>query len=144
MTPSILLCLLVLLTLTGALAQRLAKRCRQAIFRQLARDWGMHYSEADQLRLGERIAEHFPIPGAASIRVIDLIYGTREHQRHFIFTVDYTLGLTSQHHRRRRAGACIESRSGPENKLSSIPLLGSTRTPLVEQYQLLREMLKNH
>jgi hypothetical protein len=61
--------------------------------RALARKWNMHYSPGDRLRLARRAARHFPIPGAASIRVRNLIFRTEESRHQYLFTIDYTVGV---------------------------------------------------
>ena len=141
MSPLILLLILIALTIGARIAQRLAIRRRQDVFRQLAREWEMHFSAADHLRLAERLAAAFPVPGAAAIHVTDLIYGSRQHQHRFIFTVDYTLGLTGPRRRVRRAAACVEQKSPGPLRPGLCPIVVSTHTPLIDQYRPLHEVL---
>jgi hypothetical protein len=61
--------------------------------RELARKWNMHFAPGDRLRIAQRAARHFPIPGAASIRVRNLIFRTEADRHQYLFTVDYTIGV---------------------------------------------------
>jgi hypothetical protein len=61
--------------------------------RALAHQWQMHFAPGDRLRLAVRAAGILPIPGAASIRVRDLIFGTEDGRHRYLFTVDYTVGV---------------------------------------------------
>jgi len=53
----------------------------------------MHFAPGDRLRLARRIVGRFPVPGAASISVRDLLYCTADSRHQYLFTVDYTMGV---------------------------------------------------
>ncbi len=53
----------------------------------------MHFAAGDRLRLARRIVSQFPVPGAANIGVRDLLFRTGDNQHHYVFTVDYTVGV---------------------------------------------------
>ena len=53
----------------------------------------MHFAPGDRLRLAQRIAEQFPVVGAASISVRDLLFRTDDSRHQYLFTVDYTVGV---------------------------------------------------
>ncbi len=53
----------------------------------------MHFAPGDRLRLARRIAEQFPVIGAANISVRDLLFRTEESRHQYLFTVDYTVGV---------------------------------------------------
>ena len=92
MTPQLYLILLVGILLVGVMAGGgWQLRCRRKL-RGCAGRWNMHFSGVDRLRLGRRIVEQFPVPGAANISVRDLLYRTAENRHQYLFTVDYTVG----------------------------------------------------
>ena len=66
---------------------------RQRVLRKLARQWDMHFAAGDRLRLASRVAPHLPIPGAANVRVRDLLFRTHGDLHHYLFSVDYTVGV---------------------------------------------------
>ncbi len=95
----------------------------------------MHFTPADSLSLTPRIAAHLPLPGAAAVRVIDLLFRTDEKSHHYVFTVEYTLGAMGRKQRVRRAGALTEEKSGSVQ--SHAIRLAPAGLPLVEQYRIL-------
>jgi hypothetical protein len=134
-SPLILLLLLVLLTVIAWAVDRWRRVHGQAGFRQLALTHGMHYSPSDPLRLTPRIAARLPVPGAAAVRVIDLLYRTDEQNHYYVFTAEYTVGVVGPKHRVRRAASFIESKSvgGPSRSVQ----LAAADLPMVDQYQSL-------
>jgi hypothetical protein len=87
----LILVLAVLTVVVGHSALRSYLQRKQ--LRNLARKWNMHFAPGDRLRLAQRAARHFPVPGAASIRVRNLIFRTEESRHQYLFTVDYTVGI---------------------------------------------------
>jgi hypothetical protein len=87
--------LVLILTVLAAVVTHSALRSflQRRQLRALARQWNMHFSPGDRLRLARRAARNFPIPGAASIRVRNLIFRTEESRHQYLFTVDYTVGI---------------------------------------------------
>lgn len=71
----------------------LAQFQRRRKLRACARRWNMHFAAGDRLRLARRIVAQFPVPGAANISVRDLLFRTGDDRHHYIFTVDYTVGV---------------------------------------------------
>jgi hypothetical protein len=61
--------------------------------RVCAHGWHMHFAHGDRLRIARRIVHQFPVPGAALIRVRDLIFRTDETRHVYLFTVDFTVGV---------------------------------------------------
>src|SRR5438874_2247908 len=86
---------LIVLTLTaGAGAAQWWRRARHVqLLRGLARELNMHYSGADRFRLSPRVAERLPVPGAAAVRVFDLIYGIERENYRYVFATEYTTGV---------------------------------------------------
>jgi hypothetical protein len=115
-------------------ASRLRRRNE---LRELARRWQMHYSERDQLRLAARVAEQFPIPGVANLRISDIIYGRQNDVYRYIFTAQYTTGIVRTKHRPIRVASFVEPRDSLQPRcVVSIELAPADR-PLMEQYRSL-------
>ena len=135
MTPLLLLLGLLLLTAGAWSFDQFSRGRVRSVYRQLAVDYRMHYSPNDPLRLTPRVAARFPIPGAAAVRVIDLLYRTDEFHHYYVFTAEYTVGVIGPKHRIRRAAAFIEGKTGEE---SQQPIrLGDEGLSLAEQYRSL-------
>jgi hypothetical protein len=136
-----LLVLASLLTLT-ALALLIHKLLRHRIkrrLRHLANDWKMRYVESDLFHLAPRIATIIPVPGAADLRVIDVIYGSQGDTHRYLFTAEYTRGVVGRHEREQRVMTFAEPKE---------PTPANPPTPLVcappdlsiaEQYLHLRQ-----
>jgi hypothetical protein len=91
--PIVVLAIFVALTL-GALGVHLARRSRRAArLRRLAADWQMHFTAGDRFHLADRIPQRLGVPGAASVRVRDVIYGTEGERYRYFFTALYTTGV---------------------------------------------------
>jgi hypothetical protein len=85
----LLLAILLVVVLAGGGSEF---RCRRRL-RACAGRWNMHFAPGDRLRLARRIVGQFPVPGAASISVRDLLYRTADNRHQYLFTVDYTVGV---------------------------------------------------
>jgi hypothetical protein len=135
MPPIDLLCALLLLTAAAIGINRHRRRREERIYRKLAVDNHMHYSARDSLRLTPRVATYIPLPGASAVRVIDLLYRSDEHSHYYVFTAEYTLGVTGPKQRIRQAAAFTESKSAAD--VNSPIRLGAMELPLVDQYRAL-------
>ena len=93
MSPKNYLFVLLTVLLGMLLVAGLAQFRRRRKLRALAQKWNMHFAAGDRLRLARRIVGQFPVPGAANIGVRDLLFRTGDNQHHYIFTVDYTVGV---------------------------------------------------
>ncbi len=135
MPPLVLLVLLVTATAAAVVVDRGRRRAAAAAYRRLAVSHEMHYSPGDPLRITPRVAAALPVPGAAAVRVIDLLYRTDAAGHHYVFTAEYTVGVVNIKHRVRRAAAFSEPRG------AAVPVpairLGVEGTPLVRQYESL-------
>jgi hypothetical protein len=93
MSPAIYLLFLLALLLAAVVFGAVSRfRCRRHL-RICARKWNMHFAPGDRLRLAQRIADRFPIIGAANISVRDLFFRTEDSTHQYLFTVDYTVGV---------------------------------------------------
>ena len=132
-----LMVFLLMCTFGAVIINSWTRRRDQAVYRHLASQHRMHYSPADPLRLTPRVAAHLPIPGAAAVRVLDLLYRTDDLAHHYVFTVEYTVGTYGTKRRLRRAGALVESKSETAGPIDVV--LGQHGAKLIDQY---RELIK--
>jgi hypothetical protein len=139
MSPWLLFIFALLLTAAGWLWKVVAVRRYQYRLAHLAATWRMHYSRADRFRLSDRVAERMPEPGAAQVRVSDLIYGNEVGRYRYVFLVAYTEGVARLKVRRRRVATLCEpkDRTGPANWTPLV--LAPQDLTIVEQYEHLRE-----
>jgi hypothetical protein len=136
MSPGLLLLSCLLATGIAASIDVAMHRRRSAALRALASQWGMNYHPGDQLRLAAKVLPRLPVPGAANVRVLDLIYGSdRDRYRH-VFSVEYTLGVIGT----KRRVVRVASLSEPRDRSSSAPIvltLAPEEGSLIDQYRAL-------
>jgi len=143
MTPITFLVLAACITLGALVLDRYLRRRRRRELIELARQWRMHYVHRDVFDLTQRVARDFPIPGAALVRVTDLIYGVEGEFHRYIFSTEYTVGAVRVRKRLVRVVSTRDARSHsaphhpPELKFSDDSL------PLVEQYRTLHTELSS-
>jgi hypothetical protein len=106
---------LLLLACVGAIALAVAldvaaHRRRTRALRALATAWRMNYHPADQLRVTPKVLPRFPVPGAANVRVMDLIYGSDPDRYRYVFSVEFTVGLVGATRRVVRVASLSEPR----------------------------------
>jgi hypothetical protein len=92
-SPAIYLLFLLAILFAAVVAGAMSRFRRRRKLRICARKWNMHFAPGDRLRLARRIAEQFPVIGAANISVRDLLFRTEESRHQYLFTVDYTVGV---------------------------------------------------
>lgn len=92
------------------LVDRVAHRLRTRRFRQLAKQLHIRYSPLDRFHLAARIERCLPDPGAANVRVIDLMYGTEHHEHRYVFTAEYVVGTIGGTCRKRLVARTSEPR----------------------------------
>ena len=97
----------------------------------------MHYCPTDRFRLADRVAERFPLCGAADVRVLDLIYGIEGDRYRYLFTAEYTLGTVSAKRRIRQAASFSEPRHRESPQAPSEVTLAPADRPLPQQYRYL-------
>jgi hypothetical protein len=139
MSPASFLALTIGITAAALAAQMLVRRRRRRALRELARVWDMHYSPGDRFRLAARVAERFPVPGAADLRVNDLIYGNEDELYRYIFSAEYTEGVIRSKRRVRRVMTFTEPKGRSDATKWSAFVLAEKEKPLVDQYKELRE-----
>jgi hypothetical protein len=136
MTPGLLLLTCVLLTALAAAADVAAHRRRSRALRALASQWRMNYHPADQLRLTPKVLPRFPVPGAANVHVMDLIYGSDRDRYRYVFSVEFTLGVVGPKRRVVRVASLSEPRERGATGPVSLTLAPAKGT-LLDQYRAL-------
>jgi hypothetical protein len=111
MAPIELLILAVAVTFAAGGWYYLIRYQQRQTLTKLAREMGMNFVGFDRFHLAQRVRELFPVPGAADVRVIDVIYGLSDDCYRYLFTVQYTEGVLRTKHRRQRVAAVMEPRS---------------------------------
>jgi hypothetical protein len=89
------------------------RRWRRAL-RRLAAEWKMNFGAVDTLKLTERVARHFPVPGAARLHVTNVIYGADKsdpERYRYVFTAEFTLGVVRTKRRLVRVGSFAEPKA---------------------------------
>ena len=119
-----------------------ARRTRRRL-RGLAGQWGMTYSQADSLRLTPKVAARFPVPGAANLRVTDVIYGIEHDRYRYVFRTEYTAGTVSAKRRQVRVATFSEPRDRQQRTRGSAAsvVLAPAKGPLLDQYRHLAPSL---
>ena len=110
MPPLDLLAILLGLTAVAVWREYRARHRLRTVLRAMAAGARMNFSVADQFRLTSRVVAIFPVPGAASVVVHDLLYSSEGGRHRYLFTVDYTLGVVRTKRRLRRVAAFSEPR----------------------------------
>src|SRR3954468_9659708 len=108
MSPGAFLFGLVALTIVAVVLDVIVHRRRACRLRALATQWRMNYHAWDQLRITPKVMATLPIPGAANVRVLDLIYGSDATGYRYVFSVEYTVGLTGPKRRVVRVASLTE------------------------------------
>src|SRR5438132_1606449 len=135
MSPSLFFLLTLAVTTAALLLQMIADKIRNRTLRELAAQWQMHYSRNDRFRLGDRVAEMLPIPGAARVRISNLIYGNEDAGYRYFFRASFTEGVVRGKRRQARIATFRESRD--QGPLPVITLASETLS-IVEQYRELQ------
>src|SRR5437016_13269320 len=93
LTPPQFLALMLLITVAAGSIRMIARRRHVTRLRQLAGERKMHFSAADRFRLATKIAPHLAVPGAAGVRLVDLLYGIERQNYRYVFATEYTTGV---------------------------------------------------
>jgi hypothetical protein len=128
---------LVALTALAGFIESLSRRRKKRALRRLAGEWGMTYSARDRLRITSKVAGGLPVPGAADVYVLDVIYGAVNGHHRYVFTVEYTSGTVRGKRRHVRVAAFSEPRDGRGPDAATPIVMGPEGVSLVEQYRRL-------
>jgi hypothetical protein len=134
MSPLYLSMFLIVLTAAAAAVEWQRRGRAHRALKRLAVERHLHFSPHDQLRLADRVAAAFPVPGAAYVGVVDLLYGSQDGFYRYVFTAQYTVGAVRSKKRVRRAATFTEPRERSKTSHCCAIKLGSPELSLVEQY----------
>ena len=134
----LLLAGVVVLTAIAVVAEFIRRQRVHRLLRQMAVDRHLHFSPYDQLRLTARVASSFPIPGAAHVRVINLLYGSEGGEYRYVFTTEYSTGAVRSKKRHSCAVAFKEPREQGQRQRHIELRMANPELSLIEQY---RELL---
>jgi hypothetical protein len=137
MNPIDFLFELLFATAVAAAMQRLATARRRRALARLAQTLNMQYVAVDRFNLAARTCGILPFPGAASLRVFDVIYETSGARRRHLYTCEFGQGTIHSQFRRRCVAGFEEpvTSDGPIENLIVAP----ESLSLVEQYRWARE-----
>ena len=135
MAPIDVLAFTVCATAVAVAAESVVAGRRRRALRRLAAEWRMTYSRLDSLRIGPRVARTFPIPGAANIRITDVIYGIENERYRYVFRAEYTVGTVRKRQRIARVATFSEPRERQRPQGTAPVVLAPDAGTLVEQYR---------
>ncbi|HTW95667.1 MAG TPA: hypothetical protein VMD30_12770 [Tepidisphaeraceae bacterium] len=140
-TPLVLLWSLLLLTAAAWIGQRIFDCLRIRKMARWARSAHLFYSPTDHLGIAPRIARLLDIPGAAAVRVTDLMYRSDGQRQDCLFTISYTRGVMSHRVQGIRVASLQDSitRGDPSHPLQL--RLAPDRLPTLRQYEFLLDQL---
>jgi hypothetical protein len=141
MSPLLFLGLTLLITASAVTFDFLTRRRRRHELQALATELKMAYSPRDRFALADRVAEHFPIPGAAALRVIDLLYSSDASHYRYLFSAEFTLGVIRSKSRMIRAVTLREPKGRSDPAIWANMLLAPADLPLIEQYRHLAKQI---
>jgi hypothetical protein len=135
MSPLFFLAITLLLSATAVSVDLILRRRLRRQLQALARELKMAYSHHDRFALADRVAEHFPIPGAAAVRVIDLLYSSDADSYRYLFSAEFTCGVIRSKRRLLRAITLREPKGRSDPSVWSNMILAPSNLPLIEQYR---------
>jgi hypothetical protein len=135
MSPLLFLVLTLLITAAAVTLDFLSRRRLRCQLQALATELKMAYSHHDRFALADRVAEHFPIPGAAAVRVIDLLYSSDAGSYRYLFSAEYTCGVIRSKRRMLRAVTLREPKGRGDPSIWSNMQLAPEKLSLIDQYR---------
>ncbi len=129
-SPLTLLLILVGLTVVCVAAQFVFDRARRAKLDVLSKRHEMTFVNSDRFDLSREAASLVEMPGAAKVRVRDVMYASHPTGARYVFTAEFTVGVTRGKRRMVRVVAIDRwTASGRDVALAPQSLT------LVEQYE---------
>jgi hypothetical protein len=138
-TPWLFFLIMIAMTAVAAGWNWSVGRRRQQSLEGLARQWKMHYSPHDVFNLAPRIASRLPMPGAADVRVCDLIYGNEKAGHRYIFSAYFTLGVVRSKSRKHLVATLLEPRDRNDATIWTSLRFAPADLPLLEQYEAMKK-----
>ena len=139
LTPSQFLALVLLVSAAAGIVRVMIRRRHVQRLRGLAVQWKMHFSADDRFRLATKITPRLPLPGAAGVRVADLLYGIERENYRYVFAAEYTTGVLRTKTGIRRIATFAEPRDDGGNATSCDLVFAPEGLPVLEQYRHLLE-----
>lgn len=137
MGPAEVFSFTVCATALAVAAQYASEQKRRRDLRRLAGEWSMTYSRSDSLRLAPKVARQFPIPGAANLRVSDVIYGIEHDRYRYVFRAEFTTGTVRTRRRLMRVATFAEPRDRLRSQAAATVALAPAKGSLLDQYRRL-------
>jgi hypothetical protein len=145
-TPTEFLVAMLLITAIAGTIQVVRRRRRVRALRALGEQWRMHFSVHDRFHLASRVAARLSAVGAASVRIVDLLYAIERENYRYVFTTEYTLGVLRGRTGVWRVGTLAEPRDGqavtiataghtPETGAAMALQFAPQSLSLIEQYR---------
>jgi len=129
-------------TALALLLEVIGRRRTRRVLRRLAAEWRMTYSRSDSLRLTPKVAGRLPIPGAANLRVSDVIYGIEHDRYRYVFLAEFTTGTVSAKRRQTRVATFSEPRDRQQRTRAAAPVVLAPPTgKLIDQYRHLAPLM---
>jgi hypothetical protein len=142
MAPGEVFSFTVLATSVALLLEFVSRRRTRRTLRRLAAEWRMTYSQLDSLRLTPKVAGRFPIPGAANLRVSDVIYGIEHDRYRYVFLTEFTTGTVSAKRRELRVATFSEPRDRQQRTHVVAPVVLAPKAGTLEdQYRHLAPLM---
>ena len=135
MTPLDVLGFTVGATAFAVAAESVVAGRRRRALRRLAAEWRMTYSRLDSLRIGPRVARTFPVPGAANLRVTDVIYGIENERYRYVFRAEFTVGTVRKRRRVARVATFSEPRDRQRPQGTAPVVIAPDTGSVVDQYR---------
>jgi hypothetical protein len=141
MLPLMFLAATLCITIGAWAAHLLLRQRSTAELRRLAVQWKAHYAPTDRFDILPHVLEKFPIPGAAGMVVLDVLYAQDHDRYRYLFTVEFTQGVILEKRRLRRVGLLSEARESRGGEGWSVLQLAPEALPWLQQYEALHSQL---
>ena len=141
MSPLKFLLVVLGITFAAAAGQRIVNFRRRRILANLANQWQMHFVARDRFHVALRVCACAPTPGAADVRVMDVIYGMHDGRRVHLFTCEFGVGTIHSQSRRHCVAAFAES-AGEHQPISEL-IIAPDKLPRLDQYRWVKEHVQN-
>jgi hypothetical protein len=141
-SPILFLSILIAATLAATATHLILRQIQMKRLRQLAARWQMHYTPGDRFKLSNRLAPRLGVPGAAMIRVQDVIYGREGESYRYYFTANYTTGVLKRKVDERAVCTLTELKDRDRASADLGPLQTATEgLTILEQYENLQKTI---
>jgi len=137
LTPWHILAIALLILLLAWFLDRAVTRNRSERMRALALKFHMRYVPVDRFHIAPRIAIDIPVPGAADVRVRDLMYRTDDTAYTYVFSVEYATGTIDGVRRNCVVARAVEPAGRSCDRFTGVRFSDTPKRSLTEQYEAL-------